>query len=90
MYSSIEHLCCLAHARAKFKYAFEQSEDKDAEYILRCMGELYNLEREYETGLLTPEQIKDCRQGLRTKEILIRLRGKVDFLLSDAHPPTGG
>lgn len=50
----IEHLCCLAHARAKFKYAFEQSEDKDAEYILRCMGELYDLEREYETGLLTP------------------------------------
>lgn len=83
----IEHLCCLAHARAKFKYAFEQSDDKDAEYILRCIGELYTLEREYGTGLLTPEPIKDCRQSLKTKEILIRLRSKLDLLLSDVHPP---
>lgn len=29
------------------------------------------------------------RQSLRTKEILIRLRSKLDFLLSDAHPPRG-
>lgn len=45
----IEHLCCMAHAGSKFKYAFELGNDKDAEYILRCIGELYNLEREYET-----------------------------------------
>ncbi|MFR3536501.1 MAG: hypothetical protein ACLTVJ_15020 [Bacteroides thetaiotaomicron] len=29
----IEHLCCIAHARAKFKYAFEQSDDKDGAFI---------------------------------------------------------
>jgi hypothetical protein len=25
------HLCCFAHARAKFQYAFEQGKDADAE-----------------------------------------------------------
>ena len=44
----IEHLCCMAHARAKFKYAFDQGNDKDAAFILELIGELYRLEREYE------------------------------------------
>lgn len=65
-----EHLCCMAYARAKFKYAFGQSDDRDAGYILGCMGELYDLEREYEQGKLSPEQIHGCRQGLKTKEIM--------------------
>lgn len=85
----INHLCCMAHVRAKFKYAFEQSGDKDAEYILHCMGELYGLERENESGLLSAEQIQCCRQGLKTKEIIIRLRSKLDSLLADVHPPRG-
>lgn len=29
-----EHLCCLVHARVKFKYASEQSGDKDADFFL--------------------------------------------------------
>lgn len=36
----IEHLCCMAHARAKFKYALEQGDDKDATFILEQIGEL--------------------------------------------------
>lgn len=84
-----EHLCCMAHARAKFKYALEQSDDKDAGYILGCMGELYGLEREYEQGKLSPEQIRGCRQGLKTKEIIGRLRSKLDAMLSGEHPPRG-
>lgn len=39
----IEHLCCMAHARAKFKYALEQGNDKDAAFILELIGELYRL-----------------------------------------------
>lgn len=50
----IEHLCCMAHARAKFKYALEQGNDKDAALILELIGELYKLEREYEEGKLSP------------------------------------
>ena len=36
-----EHLCCLAHSRAKFVYAYEQGGDLDAKYIIDCFGELY-------------------------------------------------
>lgn len=33
-----EHLCYLAHARAKFVYAYEQGSDLDAKYIIDCFG----------------------------------------------------
>lgn len=85
----IEHLCCMAHARAKFKYALDQGNDKDAAFILELIGELYKLEREYEEGQLSPEQIKLCRNNLKTKEVIIKLRSKLDVLLSDGHPPRG-
>ena len=32
--------------RDRFKYAFEQGDDKDAAFILELIGELYKLERE--------------------------------------------
>ena len=85
----IEHLCCMAHARAKFKYALDQGNDKDAEFILELIGELYRLERGYEEGKLSPEQIRLCRNNLKTKEIIIKLRSKLDALLSGNHPPRG-
>lgn len=31
--ADIEHLCCMAHARAKFKYALEQGNDKGGIHI---------------------------------------------------------
>jgi len=85
----IEHVCCMAHARAKFKYALEQGGDIDATFFLDCMGELYKLEAEYEKGRLSPDQIKICRNNLKTKEIIIRLRSKLDALLNEGHPPRG-
>lgn len=42
-----EYLCCLAHVRAKFKYASEQGRDKDADFFLDVFGELHRLEAEY-------------------------------------------
>ena len=36
-----EHICCMAHARAKFKYASDQGGDPDAAHFLDCIGELY-------------------------------------------------
>lgn len=86
----IEHLCCMVYARAKFKYALDQGNDKDAAFILELIGELYRLEREYEEGKLSPRQIKLCRNNLKTKEIIIKLRSKLDALLSGNHPPPWG
>ena len=34
-------------------------------------------------------QIRLCRNNLKTKEIIIKLRSKLDVLLSDGHPPRG-
>ena len=85
----IEHLCCMAHARAKFKYAFEQGNDKDVAFILELIGELYRLERGYEESKLSPGQIRLCRNNLKTKEIIIKFRSKLDALLSENHPPRG-
>ena len=85
----IEHLCCMAHALAKFKYAFEQGNDKDVAFILELIGELYRLERGDEESKLSPGQIRLCRNNLKTKEIIIKFRSKLDALLSENHPPRG-
>ena len=54
----VDHQCCLAHARAKFKYALEQGKDGEAEYFIRNIGRLYDLEEQYRLRHLTPEQIQ--------------------------------
>lgn len=85
----VDHLCCMAHARAKFKYAYEQGGDEDAKFYLEEIGKLYQFEAEYANGKLSAEQVKICRRGLKTKEVIIRLRSKLDAQLSDNHPPRG-
>ncbi|WP_322933909.1 IS66 family transposase [Bacteroides sp. CG01] len=40
-------------------------------------------------GKLSSGQIKACRQNLKTKEIIIKIRSKLDAMLSDVHPPRG-
>lgn len=85
----MEHLCCMAHARAKFQYAFEQGGDADAGFILDCIGELYKLEADYERGKLYLEQIKICHNSLVSQEIIIRLWSKLDALRNDGHSPRG-
>lgn len=80
---------CMTHVRAKFVDAFEQSADRDAEYLLGCIGELYGLEEQYLKGQLSAEQITACRQSLKTKEIVGRIRSKLHVLTSDSHPPRG-
>ena len=84
-----EHLCCLAHARAKFVYAYEQGGDPDAKYLIDCFGELYRLEDTYKLSGLSAQEITRCRHSLRTKEIIGRIRSKLDVLLSPTHPPRG-
>ena len=56
-----EHLCCLAHARAKFVYAYEQGDDPDAKYLIDCFGELYRLEDTYKLSGLSAQEITRCR-----------------------------
>ena len=52
---------------------------------MEFIGEFYKLDREYEEGKLSPDQVRLCRNNLKTKEIIIKLRSKLDALLSDDH-----
>ena len=80
----VDHLCCLAHARAKFKYAQEQGKDADAEYFISNIGRLYDLEEQYRLKHLTPQQIQRERQGEQTTKIIQRIRQRLDKLLADS------
>ena len=79
----VDHLCCLAHARAKFKYAQEQGKDADAEYFISNIGRLYDLEEQYRLRHLTPQQIQQERQGDQTTKIIQKIRQRLDKLLAD-------
>ena len=79
----VDHLCCLAHARAKFKYAQEQGKDADAEYFISNIGRLYDLEEQYRLRHLTPQQILQERQGEVTSKIIHKMRQRLDKLMAD-------
>ncbi|MBR5325597.1 MAG: IS66 family transposase [Prevotella sp.] len=85
----VDHLCCLAHARAKFKYALEQGKDEEAEYFIRNIGRLYDLEEQYRLRHLTPEQILQERQGEKTSKIISQIRQRLDKLLADGNGMRG-
>lgn len=84
-----EHICCLAHSRAKFFKAWITDHDPDAKYILDLIWELYDLERHYAKLRLSPDDIKQRRNDKKTTEIIIKLRSKIDALKSNGHPPRG-
>lgn len=82
-----EHLCCMAHARAKFFKAWQILKNPDAKVILDLIGKLYDLERHYEKLKLNPAEIKKRRNNEETTGIIITLRSAVDALKADGHPP---
>ncbi len=84
----IEHLCCLAHARAKFKYAADQG-DGEARWFLARIGELYSLERKYREMGLGPEAIRSARNNGKTAQILGDMYSRLEALRQDGHPPRG-
>lgn len=77
----IEHLCCMAHARAKFKYAQEQGSDTRADIFVWLIGRLYDLEEEYKRLGLTPEEIKARRHSKETVEIISKLSENLHYIM---------
>ena len=83
----IEHLCCLAHARAKFWYAYEQGCDL-ARFFLEKIGALYGREEEYRKGNLTAEKIRENRNDSYTTNIINDIKLKMlDLLATEACEP---
>ena len=77
----IEHLCCLAHARAKFKYAYEQG--CESAFFLYMIGKLYRLEEEYRRLKLSPQEIYERRNDDTTTEIVESIRTRLYELLAN-------
>ena len=85
----VDHLCCMAHARAKFKYAYEQGGDERALSFLEWIGQLYGFEEEYKLQDLPPEEIKRRRNDDRTTDIMIAMSTRLNELLLDENAHLG-
>ena len=85
----IDHVCCMAHVRAKFKYAAEIEHDRYARRFLECIGRLYALEKRYEDEELSAEQVRHLRNSAETTGIIIEMRSLLDLMKSENAPRCG-
>ena len=85
----IEHLCCMAHVRSKFKYAYEQGLDERARYFLEKIAWLYEQERKYKEQGLGVEDIRDARLSVEVEQQIKALRKKLDYHLYFDKQPLG-
>ena len=65
----IEHLCCLTHARAKFKYANDQG-SLQTRIFLEQIANLYGMEDTYRREKLTADEIYRRRNDVKTTETI--------------------
>lgn len=87
--NDMEHLCCMAHVRAKFKYALEQGMDKRAQFFIDKIGWLYNQEKRYRAEHLTAEEVKIERNGERMNVEIAEIRKRLDYHLYFDQSPQG-
>lgn len=85
--NDVTHLCCMAHARAKFKETYDITKEEDALYFLERIRDLYFLERQYRERGYTADQIKERRNDARTIAIIGEMRSKIDAMKAEGHPP---
>lgn len=85
----IEHLCCMAHVRAKFKYAQAQGCDVRAQFFIDKIGWLYNQEKLYRAKHLNASDIKKERNSKQVDEVVGQLRAKLDYHLYFDQQPKG-
>ena len=80
--SDMEHLCCLAHARAKFKYAYDQGSPQ-ARIFLEQIAKLYGMEDTYRREKLTADEIYRRRNSKETTEVIEKIRTELYDLLAN-------
>lgn len=85
----IEHLCCMAHVRAKFQYALEQGLDERASFYLEIIEWLYRQERRYKELGLSSEEIRQARNSDETNRMIAELREKLNHHLYFDQQPKG-
>lgn len=73
---------CLSHSNNKFVKAANHGNEPGAALFASDMGELFANNHHYNEAVLTPEQRLLERQSLATKEIVIRIRSRLDSELA--------
>lgn len=77
------HQVCLSHADNKFVKAANQGGDPNAALFSNDLKEFFFRERKYDkSGLNSEERLRE-RQSLETKEIVIRVRSRLDAELAN-------
>lgn len=84
--SEVEHICCMAHVRARFQKALLQGKDELARPFMEWIGRLYNFERDYTREDLSPDEIKKRRNGAETTEIIGCIWMELTRLFDDPLP----
>lgn len=84
--SEVEHVCCMAHVRAKFQKALVQSKDERARYFFDRINELYKKDVCYKEKGLPPDEIKKRRHDATTTELIIEMRMKLTKLQTSDEP----
>lgn len=87
--ANVTHLCCLAHARAKFKEALEQGKDERARLFFDCIELLYGYEAEYRRSGLSPDEVRLRRNDSRTADVMIRMSTELNRLLNNPQSHLG-
>lgn len=81
-YKDTIHQVCMSHNNNKFVKAANQGGEPNAALFSSDIKELFSRERKYDEAGLTPEERLKERQSLETKEIVIRIRSRLDAELS--------
>lgn len=82
-YKDTVHQVCMSHCDNKFVKAANYGGEPKAAMFSADFKELFSRERRYdEAGLTSEERLKE-RQSLETKEILIRIRSRLDAELAN-------
>lgn len=76
------HQVCLSHTYNKFVKTVNQGNESGAVFFVSDLGEFFANDCRYNEADLTPEQRLRERQSLATKEILIRIRSRLDSELA--------
>lgn len=72
------HQVCMAHWDDKIVKAINQGHEPEAENFHKDVQELYHREHLYDAAGLTPQERLQERQSLATKEIVIRIRSRLE------------
>lgn len=60
--STVGHICCIAHVRARFQKALLQGRDVLVKPFMDWIGKLYDFERNYSKEPLLPDEIKKTKE----------------------------